>query len=122
MTADTGQADGSAPATQPAALTGTASALARLESWHHDVIEGGDGWGWIRTLDHTRAARRAPGRVRYQDTPVLELMHGGRWLGHPLPPALSDLPIGLWAGSLILDLTDRDPASRPGVEPAAPFS
>jgi nitrite reductase/ring-hydroxylating ferredoxin subunit/uncharacterized membrane protein len=49
-------------------------------------------------------------------------MHGGRWLGHPLHPALSDLPIGLWAGALILDLTDRDPDPGPGLDPAALFS
>lgn len=28
----------------------------------------------------------------------------GRWLGHPLHPTLTDLPIGLWTGALLLDL------------------
>lgn len=27
----------------------------------------------------------------------------GRWLGHPLHPMLTDLPIGLWTGALVLD-------------------
>jgi nitrite reductase/ring-hydroxylating ferredoxin subunit/uncharacterized membrane protein len=49
-------------------------------------------------------------------------MHGGRWLGHPLHPALSDLPIGLWAGALILDVTDRDPPHGGGLDPAGLFS
>ncbi len=125
MAADTGQADGSAPATQPAGLSGalgSASALARLESWHHDLIELVDGWAWIRTLNDQLTAVLAPWRERYQDNPVLELMHGGRWLGHPLHPALSDLPIGLWAGSALLDLIDRDPAPEGGLDPAGVFT
>ncbi|MDQ4149496.1 MAG: Rieske 2Fe-2S domain-containing protein [Actinomycetota bacterium] len=28
----------------------------------------------------------------------------GRWLGHPLHPLLTDIPIGFWSGSLLLDL------------------
>ena len=28
----------------------------------------------------------------------------GRWLGHALHPVLTDVPIGLWTGSLLLDL------------------
>jgi nitrite reductase/ring-hydroxylating ferredoxin subunit/uncharacterized membrane protein len=36
-------------------------------------------------------------------------------------PALSDLPIGLWAGALILDVTDRDPAPGRRLDPAGLF-
>jgi uncharacterized membrane protein len=28
----------------------------------------------------------------------------GRWLGHPLHPALSDLPIGFWTSAFVVDL------------------
>ena len=119
MAADTGQADGSAPATQPA---GSASAAAQLANWHHDLVELVDGWAWIRTLNDQLTAVLAPWRERYQDNPVLELMHGGRWLGHPLHPALSDLPIGLWAGSALLDLIDRDPPPEGGLDPAGVFT
>ncbi|GAC1342718.1 MAG: hypothetical protein NVSMB29_14720 [Candidatus Dormibacteria bacterium] len=28
----------------------------------------------------------------------------GRWVGHPLHPVLTDLPIGLWTSALVLDL------------------
>jgi hypothetical protein len=97
------EAEGTAPAAQPAGLSGTpgtsgvATALARVENWHHDVVAQVDGWGWIRTLNDQLTAVLAPWRERYQGNPVLELMHGGRWLGHPLHPALSDLPIGFWA-------------------------
>src|SRR5919199_3418046 len=34
---------------------------------------------------------------------VKDFLHG-RWLGHALHPALTDLPVGLWTGSLLLDL------------------
>src|SRR6201992_4111355 len=118
MSADTGQAGGPSPA-PPA---GPAPAADQLADWHHDVVELIDNWGWIRTLNDQLTAVLGPWRERHQGNPVLELMHGGRWLGHPLHPALSDLPIGLWAGALILDIADRDPAPRPGIEPAALFS
>ena len=122
MAAETGQADGSAPAPQPAGPAGPASALAQLEGWHHDLVELVDGWAWIRTLNDQLTAVLAPWRERYQGNPVLELMHGGRWLGHPLHPALSDVPIGLWAGSVLLDLIDRDPAPDGGLDAAGTFT
>jgi nitrite reductase/ring-hydroxylating ferredoxin subunit/uncharacterized membrane protein len=34
---------------------------------------------------------------------VMDFLHG-RWLGHALHPVLTDAPIGLWAGSLLLDM------------------
>src|SRR4029077_16491073 len=57
MAAETDKADGSAPA-RPAA--GPASALARVENWHHDVVELVDGWGWIRTLNDQLTAILGP--------------------------------------------------------------
>ena len=36
--------------------------------------------------------------------PVKDLLHG-RWLGHPLHPLMIALPIGLWSGASLLDLT-----------------
>jgi nitrite reductase/ring-hydroxylating ferredoxin subunit len=121
MSAETGQADSSPSAAQPAGLAG-ASALDRAANWHHDLVALIDGWGWIRTLNDQLTAVLAPWRERYQDNPVLELMHGGRWLGHPLHPALSDLPIGFWAGSALLDLTGGDPAPEGGLDPAGLFT
>jgi uncharacterized membrane protein len=41
-------------------------------------------------------ADRVPEELR----PVLE----GEWLGHPLHPALTDLPIGFWTTSWVLDI------------------
>jgi nitrite reductase/ring-hydroxylating ferredoxin subunit/uncharacterized membrane protein len=119
MSAGTSQADGSAPAPQPA---GPALAVTQVQNWHRDMVALVDGWGWIRTLNDQLTAVLGPWRERHQDNPVLELMHGGRWLGHPLHPALSDLPIGLWTGALILDAIDRDPAPGRRLDPAALFS
>lgn len=42
--------------------------------------------------------------------PVKDLLHG-RWLGHPLHAALTDLPIGLLFGAVILDLVGQPAAA-----------
>jgi nitrite reductase/ring-hydroxylating ferredoxin subunit/uncharacterized membrane protein len=34
---------------------------------------------------------------------VKDILHG-RWLGHALHPVMTDLPIGFWTGSLLLDM------------------
>jgi uncharacterized membrane protein len=43
-------------------------------------------------------------------------MLSGEWLGHPLHPALTDLPIGFWTSSFVLDLVggrrSRDASQR----------
>ncbi|HEV8219439.1 MAG TPA: Rieske 2Fe-2S domain-containing protein [Streptosporangiaceae bacterium] len=124
MSAGTGQAGGSAPGRAAPAGTGgaggagaAAEAAGQEGTWHHRIVELADGWPWIRTLNDQLTAVLGPWREKYQGNPVLELMHGGRWLGHPLHPALSDLPIGLWAGALILDVAGGDPAGGPGGGP-----
>jgi nitrite reductase/ring-hydroxylating ferredoxin subunit/uncharacterized membrane protein len=45
---------------------------------------------------------------------VKDVLHGVR-LGHPLHPALTDLPIGCWTSALVLDLVGGKRA-RPGAE------
>ncbi|GIW03791.1 MAG: hypothetical protein KatS3mg059_0411 [Thermomicrobiales bacterium] len=35
----------------------------------------------------------------------------GTWLGHPLHPAIVDVPLGLWTASLVLDVTGHDEAA-----------
>lgn len=42
--------------------------------------------------------------------PIKDLLHG-RWLGHPLHAALTDLPIGLLLGAVILDLIGQPAAA-----------
>src|SRR5262249_22738748 len=77
-----------------------------------------DRLGWLRTLSDWLTALLGPVRERHQDNLALELLHGGRWVGHPLHPALSDLPIGLWTGGMGLDATERDPGPRRGIAAA----
>jgi nitrite reductase/ring-hydroxylating ferredoxin subunit len=100
----------------------SAFSTARLTTWHSDLATRLDRLGWLRALSDRLTAVLVPVRERHQDNLVLELMHGGRWIGHPLHPALSDLPIGLWAGVTVLDALDRDPAPRRGMDAAGMLS
>ena len=94
----------------------------RLTAWHGDLATRVDRLGWLRALSDRLTGLLGPVRERHQDNLVLELLHGGRWIGHPLHPALSDLPIGLWAGVTVLDAVDRDPAPRRGIDAAGVLS
>ena len=69
MSAGTGQADGAAPALQPA---GPAVVVAHVENWHHDLVALIDRWRWIRTLNDQLTAVLGPWRERHQD---LSLIH-----------------------------------------------
>jgi nitrite reductase/ring-hydroxylating ferredoxin subunit len=111
-----------AAAQQAAPAAGPPSGPGPLVAWHGDLVAWVDQIGWLRTLNDWLAAELVPLRERYQDNPALELMHGGRWLGHPLHPALSDLPVGLWAGATLLDVTDRGRAPRGGIDAAGVLS
>jgi nitrite reductase/ring-hydroxylating ferredoxin subunit/uncharacterized membrane protein len=93
-----------------------------LVTWHGDVVTWVDRLSWLRSLNDWLTAVLGPFRERHQDNLLLELLHGGRWAGHPVHPALSDLPIGLWAGATVLDATDRDPAPRHGLDAAGVLS
>lgn len=42
--------------------------------------------------------------------PITDLLHG-RWLGHPLHAATTDLPIGLLVGTVVLDLVGQPAAA-----------
>ena len=93
-----------------------------LVSWHGDLADRVDRLGWLRTWSDWLSRVLGPFRERHQDNLAIELLHGGRWVGHPLHPALSDLPVGLWAGVVVLDVTDRDPAPRRGMDAAGVLS
>jgi len=117
MRTGSGQA-GDSPATDRQAEPATSSPFAapRWVTWHGDLAAWVDRLGWLRTLSDWLTGVLGPFRERHQDNLALELLHGGRWVGHPLHPALSDLPIGLWAGAVVLDATDRDSAPRQGFD------
>jgi nitrite reductase/ring-hydroxylating ferredoxin subunit/uncharacterized membrane protein len=107
---------------QPGPAGGSPSAATALVDWHGDLMAWVDRLGWLRTLSDRTAAVLVPVRERHQDNLVLELTHGGRWIGHPIHPALSDLPIGLWTGVMLLDVIDRDQAPRRGLDAAGMLS
>jgi nitrite reductase/ring-hydroxylating ferredoxin subunit len=118
-----GQADDPAAVGQQAEPAISSSFVpTRLVDWHSDLAAWLDRLGWLRNLSDWLTAVLGPVRERHQDNLVLELMHGGRWVGHPLHPALSDLPIGLWTGVMVLDAADRDPAPRRGIDAAGVLS
>jgi nitrite reductase/ring-hydroxylating ferredoxin subunit/uncharacterized membrane protein len=106
----------------PGPASGSPSAATALVDWHGDLMAWVDRLGWLRTLSDRMAAVLVPVRERHQDNLALELTHGGRWIGHPIHPALSDLPIGLWTGVMLLDVIDRDPAPRRGLDAAGMLS
>jgi len=97
-------------------------AATRWVAWHGDLTAWLDRLGWLRTASDWLTGVLGPVREQHQDNLALELLHGGRWVGHPIHPALSDLPIGLWAGVMVLDATDRGPAPRRGLDAAGMLS
>jgi nitrite reductase/ring-hydroxylating ferredoxin subunit/uncharacterized membrane protein len=102
--------------------TGPPFAAAWLVDWHGDLVAWVDRLGWLRNLNDWLIGVLGPFRERHQDDLALELLHGGRWVGHPLHPALSDLPIGLWTSAMLLDALDNSPPSRRGLDAAGMLS
>lgn len=50
--------------------------------------------------------------------PVRSALHG-TWLGHPLHPTLTDLPVGAWTTAAVLDAVDTVSPQAPGFRDAA---
>ncbi len=114
--------DSPAATQQAEPATGPPPGATRLVTWHDDLVVWVDQLGWLRTVNDWLTAALGPFRERHQDNLALELLHGGRWVGHPLHPALSDLPIGLWTGATVLDAADRSPAPQHGLDAAGMLS
>ena len=64
--------------------------------------------GWARPLGEFN--RRWISAIFRPIRPIKDLLHG-RWLGHPLHAASTDLPIGLLLGAVILDLLGQTAAA-----------
>jgi nitrite reductase/ring-hydroxylating ferredoxin subunit/uncharacterized membrane protein len=84
-----------------------------LTTWHRDFFAAAGQWKWLSTLNDRVSAVTQPLYDRHRDNLLVELMHGGRWTGHSLHAALSDLPIGFWAGALVLDVVDEVGGAAP---------
>ena len=100
-----------------------AGAASRLTTWHQELFSAVGRWQWLEGLNDGVSGVVQPLYDRHRDNLAVELMHGGRWAGHALHPALSDLPIGLWSGTVVLDLLGKDVRSgNGGMDPAATLS
>src|SRR5690348_8047715 len=89
MRTGSGQAGDSPAAGRPAEpAIGFPFAATRWVAWHSDLAAWVDRLGWLRTLSDWLTGVLGPFRERHQDNLVLGLLHGGRWVGHPLHPAL----------------------------------
>lgn len=75
----------------------------RLRSRQARLFDRIDAMAWLQRLSQGLSSVAGPVRTKLAPTGLIDLLHG-RWLGHALHPALSDLPIGLWAGSVLLYL------------------
>lgn len=110
------------PSTDGPAAT-TAGASSRLTTWHQDLFAAVGRWPWLHTLNDQVTGVVGPLYERFRDNPAVEIMHGGRWAGHALHPALSDVPIGLWSAVVVLDVLGKDvPADGDRMDPAATLS
>jgi nitrite reductase/ring-hydroxylating ferredoxin subunit/uncharacterized membrane protein len=87
---------------------GAAARESRLTTWHEGLFPAVGRWPWLQSLDQRLSAVVLPLYDRHRDDLAVELMHGGRWAGHSVHAALSDLPIGLWSGTLVLDVLGQD--------------
>jgi uncharacterized membrane protein len=68
----------------------------------------------IESLEALDAPAKAIGKVvrdAIPDGPVKDGL-SGTWMGHALHPLLTDVPIGTWTSSLLLDLAGEDDAAQ----------
>src|SRR4051812_46547896 len=82
----------------------------RSATWHGELFTAVERWGWLHAVNDRVSAVAQPLYDRYRGALAVELMHGGRGAGHSVHAALSDLPIGLWSGTVGLDALGKDAA------------
>jgi uncharacterized membrane protein len=66
-----------------------------------------------RTLESARGLDRAGDVVKRMLHPIIgqgaaRNVLGGKWLGHPVHPALVTIPIGSWSSAVVLDLAGHE--------------
>src|SRR5256885_16769753 len=72
-------------------------------SWNARVIGPIEEQAWLdQAADYVMELAK-PLLEMPQAEKVMDFLHG-RWLGHALHPVLTDIPIGMWSSSLLLDL------------------
>jgi nitrite reductase/ring-hydroxylating ferredoxin subunit/uncharacterized membrane protein len=70
--------------------------------------------GRVTVLDGP-AERASTAISKVTHRPPVSTVVSGTWLGHPLHPVLTDLPIGAWTSALVLDVLGGRPA-RPAAQ------
>ena len=103
--------------------TTTAGGASWLTTWHQELFTAVGRWQWLHAFNDRVTGVVEPLYDRYRNNLALELLHGGRWVGHSVHAALSDLPIGFWSGTVVLDLLGKDvPTAGTRLDPAATLS
>ena len=103
--------------------TTTAGGASWLTTWHQELFTAVGRWQWLHAVNDRVTGVVEPLYDRYRNNLALELLHGGRWVGHSAHAALSDLPIGFWSGTVLLDLLGKDvPTAGTRLDPAATLS
>src|SRR5205823_5296568 len=84
----------------PPAASGDARSSVRMQLLPRSLLER---IGQLRALDPagTALGKAVDGAVK---PGTLKDLLAGTWLGHPLHPVLTDLPIGFWSSSFALDV------------------
>ncbi len=73
----------------------------RASSPQSRIFERIDSLTWLQRAADRFTGIATPVRAALAPRGLFDLLHG-RWLGHALHPALSDLPIGFWGSSVLL--------------------
>ncbi len=72
-----------------------------------DIVENVAHQEWLDTpADKLQQAVRGLYRAAGPAGDALKRFLHGRWLGHPLHPVLTDVPIGAWTAALVLDVLE----------------
>jgi hypothetical protein len=93
------------------------SCVRRADGEHEDQVVGNPAIDQVAEplSKAVRAAYEAAGPVRRQAKNALH----GVWLGHPLHPVFTDVPLGAWTTALALDAAAN---GDPGMRRAATFA
>jgi nitrite reductase/ring-hydroxylating ferredoxin subunit/uncharacterized membrane protein len=73
------------------------------EDWQSPLLDALEQQPWLDKAGSYLTELLQPLLDLPEARPVKDFLHG-TWLGHSLHPVLTDLPIGFWSGSLLLDL------------------
>jgi nitrite reductase/ring-hydroxylating ferredoxin subunit len=73
------------------------------EGWNSALLDALEQQPWLDKVGDYVTELLQPLLDLPEARPVKDVLHG-TWLGHALHPVLTDLPIGFWSSSLLLDL------------------